>query len=84
MGVTIVATDTEVSIHDFVRDTTKWLKVATEDGLVITKHGVPAYRLKRLEVSSFEKSVRFADKEPTYSCGCKRGLIKHCNKHGVE
>ena len=74
------------TVHEFVRNTSKWLKiVATNKEVCVTHRGEVRYKVIPVATKPVVNvpGVVLAS-QLNYSCGCKRGLIKTCNKHGVE
>lgn len=76
----------EINVKEFVRNTSKWLKVATEEGLVVTNRGEPTYKIGKYTEEDVATKPKVATKSrdivATYGCGCKKGDNALCTKHG--
>ena len=73
--------DNIINYREYVRHAGKYLKPGVFE--VVGRDCELRVTVERLsDVSSLSETVKY--EESVYGCGCKRGLIKHCNKHGVE
>ena len=73
-----------VDYREFVRHSGKYLK----PGVYVISGRDVELRVTVEDLSDKKEIeipgvVRASVLDGSYSCGCRRGLIKHCNKHGV-